>query len=448
MKKYFFGFLLLWTAVFCFSQQGIIIKGEIPAADNLYYHRIQVGSFKIHQNAANLAARMKAAGFNAVSENYQDFMRVILTEIKPADMSSTLEKLKSMGIREVWIKRDAAVIAAVPIPQLDESTVVDSTYYTITVGESKTISIDPAPADSGTVWESSDPAIASVDGQGRITGNKNGSAVITADSNGSRSAINVAVVPTYEFYEVPKDDESRVTPSDNTTSSTSNLTEYNTEPTFRLAYRFTNPGEDRGASGPNGGIDILGKGEGNKWMWTTYYQGGFFYDLNGVQHTMTGGVQSDSNGVVLTVEPSFVYEDGVAYLQLTHKLENKSSVTVTGQRFGASSDVMIDNNDHAPLTITSYGILMTDIRDSDIASLNLKFLCKEGQNITPASTVWIGCYDGYDGGHLEHIYDNGVSPDYQDGVDSAMAFSYNDITLEAGEVKQFTVRFTLARNSN
>jgi hypothetical protein len=213
-----------------------------------------------------------------------------------------------------------------------------------------------------------------------------------------------------------------------------------------LAYRFANPSEGSGASGRYGGIDVLGKGRDNKWMWTSYHQGGFYYDLNGQRHIMTNGVQTDANGVELTVEPSFVYEDGVSYLQLTHKLENKGDVTVGGQRFGASSDVMIDTNDHAPLAINDYGILMTDIRDSDIASLNLKFICKEGDNITPASTVWIGPWDW--GDHLDHIYDNGVSPRYRDGVDSAMAFSYKDITLNAGETKYYAVRFTLARNSN
>jgi hypothetical protein len=267
-----------------------------------------------------------------------------------------------------------------------------------------------------------------------------------ASYNGSLQAIDVAVVPTYDFYEVPRDNVSNVIYSENTTTGTQLLTEYNTEPTFRLAYKFNNPTEDLGASGINGGIDILGKGTNNKWMWTSYFQGGFFYDLNGVHRKMIDGVQTDANGVILTVEPSFVYDEGVAYLQLTHRLENTSSITATGQKFGASSDVMIDRNDHAPLTINRYGVLMTDTRDNEIASLNLKFICKEGNNVTPASTVWIGPWGG--GDHLNHIYDNGVSENYRDGVDSAMAFSYQDITLSPGESKYYTVRLTLSRNSN
>jgi hypothetical protein len=285
-----------------------------------------------------------------------------------------------------------------------------------------------------------------VDQTGKVAGIRNGSALITARYNGNSKTVDVAVVPTYDFYDVPETDVSKVSYTENTTPETRNLIEYNTEPTYRLAYRFKNPNENHGASGRNGGIDILGKGRGNRWMWTSYYQGGFLYDLNGVQGAMTNGVQSGDNGVRLTVAPSFVYDEGVAYLQLTHKLENTSSVTVRGQRFGASSDVMIDNNDHAPLTINSYGVLMTDAQDSEIANLNLRFICKTGNNISPASTVWIGNWGG--GEHRQHIYDNGVSRDYRIGVDSAMAFSYSDITLDAGEVKYYIVRFTLARNSN
>jgi hypothetical protein len=443
MKKTLTGLMLLFLSVSCFAQRSISIDGEIPRPDSVNQYRIQVGAFKVRVNAENAFAKLKAAGLNPVYEDYLDFRRVILAALNANDVSALIDRIEGMGFRELWIKKDDT--NNIPSPVLDESSIADPYYYTVMVGEGKTISIDGIPNNSDTVWASGDAGIAAVDVSGKVTGIKNGSTAITVSNNGRSKTIDVAVVPSYDFYAVPKSEESKVAYSDTTAPGTERLIEYTTEPTFRLAYRFTNPAESNGASGRNGGIDILGKGSGNKWMWTSYYQGGFFYDLNGIQHKMSNGVQTGDNGVKLTVEPSFVYDEGVAYLQLTHKLENTSSVTVTGQRFGASSDVMIDENDHAPLTINSYGILMTDIRDSAIASLNLKFICKAGNNITPVSTVWIGAWNyGY---HLDHIYDNGVSRDYRDGVDSAMAFSYKDIILNAGETKYYTVRFTLARNS-
>jgi hypothetical protein len=435
-KRTLIGFIWLFTAIFCFPQD-FTVRGDLLVSDNAGLYRIQAGAFKIRTNAENVFTRLKDAGLDPKYEDYLDFTRVLLT-VNAHDVPLLIDKMKELGFSEIWLRRENTS------PRLNESTVVDSDYYTLMIGESKTISAASLPNDSGVAWTSSDDSIVTVDQDGKITGVQTGSAVITASGNGRSETIDVAVVPTYDFYQVPKESESAISHPENTRSAAL-LTESRTEPTFRLAYRFTNPRDDLGASGINGGIDILAKGRGGRWLWTSYYQGGFFYDLNGVRHVMTNGVQEADNGVVLTVEPSFVYDGGVAYLELSHKLENTSGETVSGQRFGASSDVMIASNDNAPLAINDYGVLMTDVYDSEIASLNLKLICRTGSGITPASTVWIGRW-GY-GSHLNHIYDNGVSSSYEDGVDSAMAFSYQDITLDAGETKYFTIRFTLARNS-
>ena len=55
-----------------------------------------------------------------------------------------------------------------------------------------------------------------------------------------------------------------------------NFPGYRTEPGFRLAYRFMNKGENIGASGKNGGVDIIGMDLDSEWLWTTYYQGDGF----------------------------------------------------------------------------------------------------------------------------------------------------------------------------
>jgi hypothetical protein len=220
--------------------------------------------------------------------------------------------------------------------------------------------------------------------------------------------------------------------------SSSQITEYRTEPTFRLAYRFNNRGENKGASGGNGGVDILARGQNYEWMWTTYYQGGWFYDLNGVQHEMVNGRQKDAdNGVELTIRPEFVYDKGTPYLQLRHILRNPSNTAVRGQRFGATADVMIHQNDEAPLFHTPYGAYMTD-NQSD-PSLELMLICESGEGINPVDTLWLGLYDV----HLENVYTD-RREDVR-GIDSAIAFSYQNIDLAADEEKEFVVRFTLAR---
>jgi hypothetical protein len=226
-------------------------------------------------------------------------------------------------------------------------------------------------------------------------------------------------------------------------TSTERITEYRTEPTFRLAYRFNNKGERRGASGGNGGVDILARGPNYEWLWTTYYQGGWFYDLNGIKREMINGYQKDpSNGVELTVKPEFVYDNGVSYLQLKHIMRNAGNVAVMGQRFGASADVMIHRNDHASLTRKPYGAYMTDSEANP--SIELIFVCGSGSGINPVDTLWLGEYG--DGSHLEYIYDD--DRDGVWGVDSAIGFSYQNINLAPGESKEFIVRFTLARTED
>jgi hypothetical protein len=277
---------------------------------------------------------------------------------------------------------------------------------------------------------------ASVDSKGAVTGLKIGSGYISINET---EYISIAVVPSESFYQVPESEEALLPPNSKTShGSTENLTEYRTEPTFRLAYRFANKGEHHGASGSNGGIDILGRGQDYVWLWTTYYQGGWFYDLNGVKREMIDGYQKDArNGVELTVKPEFVYGNGVPYLQLRHILRNPSNAALTGQKFGASADVMTHRNDNAPLTHTDYGAYMTDSPANP--SLELMLICESGDGIDPVDTLWLGTYSS----HLENIYTDrrpGVS-----GVDSAIGFSYQNIDLAPGETKEFIVRFTLAR---
>jgi hypothetical protein len=329
-----------------------------------------------------------------------------------------------------------------------ESGITDPYAYTLKMGQSKTVNIGEIPDNREARWTSDNPGIATVDNTGKLSGISSGSTVVRAKTDDSVVDISVAVVPDANIYYIPKDQETYVDMDRNTrvTPGTTMLTDYKTEPTSRLAYRFVNPKDAKGASGINGGIDVLSRGQDDTWMWTTYFQGGFFYDLNGVQHVMTDGVQRDPGGVVLTVDPSFVYVNGVPYLQLEHKLKNTGNKTVFRQRFGAGADIMVHNNDHAPITINDYGVLMTDTNDNTIESMNLKFAGKTGPGITPVSTLWIGPWE--QGNHLNHVYENGIDPSYITGKDSAMAFSYQNITLKPGESKSFIVMLTLARNSN
>jgi len=445
MKHIFFLVNILFVSSFCFAQQSpsINIFGRIPAPEDNRTYQIQVGSFRVIQNAERVYNRLSGASLNPVYENYLNFTRVILRGISARDVPQYIDRLQRMGFSEILIRMDAGhqiipglpvSTAALPVPSLSEIG-----YRTIRVGETANLN-NIAGSRNIVSWTSSTPQSVSVDSSGNITGHNLGNAYIMINPY---EYISVVIVPQDDFFIVPQSLSAFLPPESNTGGSEfQSITEYRTEPTFRLAYRFNNKGENRGASGGNGGIDILARGANYQWLWTTFFQGGWFYDLNGIKREMINGFQKDANnGVELAIKPEFVYDKGVPYLQLVHLLHNPNNFPVTAQRFGASADVMIHENDHASLLYTPYGARMTDSLTDP--SLELILVCTMGSGITPVDTLWLGTYDF--GRHLDYIYVDSRSDIHH--ADSAIGFSYQNIALAPGETKQFIIRFTLARRN-
>jgi hypothetical protein len=446
MRRLFALIAFLFISPLCFAQYhyGIIVNGRMPSASDSGFYQIQIGAFKVTQNAEGAFERLRGAGLNPSYEQYLDLTRVLIKGVSAWEVPLYLEMIRRAGFFEVLIKIDPDGAAGARLPvstaALPSTELREIAYRSVKVGETRTLA-DIVSGRNVVSWRSSTPSIVSVDAGGNVSGLGIGNGYISINES---EYISVVVVPAESFYLVPES-QMAMLPANSRSNNTATrvMTEYKTEPTFRLAYRFNNKGEERGASGRNGGVDILARGPNYEWLWTTYYQGGWFYDLNGIKREMINGYQRDpNNGVELTVKPEFVYDDGVSYLQLRHIIRNGGNVAVLGQRFGASADVMIHRNDHAPLVHTPYGAYMTDSPDNP--TLELMFVCESGNGINPVDTMWLGSYGG--GAHLNHIYDdnrNGVR-----GVDSAIGFSYQDIDLAPGEAKEFIVRFTLARTED
>jgi hypothetical protein len=440
-----------------FAQQNINVIGRIPSSEDNRLYQIQVGAFGLAQNAQRAFERLSDALMNPAFENYLNLTRVIVRGIPARDVWQHIDRLQRIGFSEVILRLDTETLttpvtptiastpeipAATVLPTstalLPSSSLTEIGFRTIRVGEVGSL-IDIAETRNVVSWVSSTPSVVRVDSNGNATGQNIGNAFIRIND---REYISVVIVPQEDFFVVPESQISLL-PGESNRGSTSiqSITEYRTEPTFRLAYRFTNRGEHRGASGRNGGIDILARGENYEWLWTTYYQGGWFYDLNGVHREMLNGFQKDArNGVELKIIPEFVYDKGITYLQLRHQLHNPNNFPISEQRFGASADVMIHQNDYASLLLTPYGAYMTDsIIDP---SIELMFVCLSGNNITPVDTLWLGTYLG--GAHIDYIYTDRRYDIH--GQDSAIGFSYQNINLSANETKEFIVRFTLARH--
>jgi hypothetical protein len=447
MRRVLFFFNLLFFSAFCFAQQNINLRiiGIIPVAQDDRTFQIQVGAFKIFQNAERTFERLESAFLNPVYEGFLDFTRVVINGVAARDVPSYLQRIQNMGYAEVIIRIDPGqrTTAQTPVSTaaVPSSSLSEIGHRTIRAGETVNLA-EIAENRNVSSWTSSTPSVVSVDSNGSATGINIGNAFIGINAY---EYVSVVVVPQENYYVVPESQVAFLPRESNSGEYTTidSIAEYRTEPTFRLSYRFNNKGESRGASGTNGGIDIIARGENYQWLWTTYYQGGWFYDLNGVKREMVNGFQKDANnGVELTIRPVFVYDRGVPYLQLTHRLYNPNGFPVSGQKFGASADVMIHQNDEASLIHTPYGAYMTDSEDNP--SLELILICETGDGITPVDTLWLGTYDF--GRHLDYIYTDRRIDVH--GRDSAIGFSYQNIDLAPGETKEFIVRFTLARNED
>jgi hypothetical protein len=446
MMRVLLFFNLLFISTLCFAQNNsnLRIIGRVPGAGDNRVYQIQVGAFKVIQNAERVFERLKGASFNPAYERYLDFTRVVVNGIAARDVPLYLQRVQIAGFNEVIIRIDNSPQAAAPPPvstaAVPSPALSEIGYRTIKAGETVNLA-DTAGGRNVSSWTSSTPSVVSVDSNGNITGHNIGNAFIRINDS---EYISVVIVPREDYYVVPESQVALLPQESNTGDSLiSNVTEYRTEPTFRLSYRFNNKNENRGASGRNGGIDIIARGENYQWLWTTFFQGGWFYDLNGVKREMADGFQKDANnGVELTIKPEFVYDNGVPYLQLIHRLHNPNSFPVQGQRFGASADVMIHRNDDASLIHAPYGAYMTDSADNP--SLELMFVCETGSGITPVDTLWLGSYN--DGRHLDYIYTDRRYDVH--GEDSAIGFSYQNIELAPRGTKEFVVRFTLARNED
>jgi hypothetical protein len=441
MSRFCLFVSLFFFPVFCFTQEGarFTIIGGIPSAESAKLCQIQVGSFKNIRNAEMAFTKLDNASLNPVYDAYGDFTRVLVAGVSARDIQTCLNTIRLLGFTEVWIKEDSTRLptsmAAIPVVSSTEIG-----FRTVKVGETRNLS-ELTGNKNVVQWLSSTPSSFTVNSNGDVTGINIGNGFISINEN---EYISIAVVPVERFY-VVSDSMSALLPSNSRmgNDSSKDFTEYRTEPTFRLAYRFNNKDENKGASGRNGGIDILARGENYEWLWTTYYQGGWFYDLNGIKREMVNGYQKDgTTGVELTVKPEFVYDDGVSYLQLRHIVHNMNTFAVTGQRFGASADVMIHGNDFAALLYKPYGAYMADSELNP--TIELMFVGVSGGGITPVDTLWLGVWDG--GTHLDHIYDDARTDVV--GYDTAIGFSYKNIDLQAGETREFIVRFTLARRED
>jgi hypothetical protein len=69
-------------------------------------YRLQVGAYKVEKNAAGALNRLKDAGFSPNYEPHGQYLRVVLSGVRAADIKSYAERIGRAGFTEVWCREE------------------------------------------------------------------------------------------------------------------------------------------------------------------------------------------------------------------------------------------------------------------------------------------------------------------------------------------------------
>jgi hypothetical protein len=76
----------------------------LPDPNSNKKYRLQVGAFTDQNAAAHTFRSLQDAGFNPVYEHSQNYYRVVIADIPASSVASTVQRLMSIGINQIWIR--------------------------------------------------------------------------------------------------------------------------------------------------------------------------------------------------------------------------------------------------------------------------------------------------------------------------------------------------------
>jgi len=82
----------------------VMVSPGLPDPNSNRKYRLQVGAFNSQNAAAATFRSLQDAGFSPVYEHSQNFYRVVIADIPASSVASTVQKLASIGIRQVWVR--------------------------------------------------------------------------------------------------------------------------------------------------------------------------------------------------------------------------------------------------------------------------------------------------------------------------------------------------------
>lgn len=126
------------------------------------------------------------------------------------------------------------------------------------------------------------------------------------------------------------------------------------------------------------------------------------------------------------------------YVQMTYVLHNNSSTPVTNYKFGIWTDVMINDNDAAPVYATEYGFLLEDNHSSGYCAtsgMSFAVIANKDNNVdglqglsTTCSNYWFGYWNDSQANAFSQVTTHVLT-----GMDSGAAMSWKDISIAPGD---------------
>lgn len=218
---------------------------------------------------------------------------------------------------------------------------------------------------------------------------------------------------------------------------------YYTDNVAKVAFKYTTVGHATKTQlkEGTGKWDIIGnKGTAAEpsWKSSTYKDAGWGYAVNDKIASLNSSGIAKVGDLQLQVKPILAYEEGVPFVMFVHILKNTGTTALSNQKFGSGTDIQIAGNDKAPVNVTSSGANLIDNSTKMIFALN----CLKGEGVTPVDTMWIGDFAS---SAMGNVYNNKRSD--LTNTDSAIAYSWQNISLEPGETKAFVVRLTFVEDT-
>jgi hypothetical protein len=82
------------------------VLGASPQKGSNGIYRLQVGSYRLTDEAVRAFNKLKEAGLNPVYEKYKDYTRVVFTGIGADDVPRCAELIGAAGFREIWCRKE------------------------------------------------------------------------------------------------------------------------------------------------------------------------------------------------------------------------------------------------------------------------------------------------------------------------------------------------------